>query len=121
MPIANKNILITISKMALAVSFLYVTSLLLRLNLTFRIALKAFIALTVVDIEIIASANANAGYIKRYIIAPITPYFSMKLKEKIEQNYKLCSRYCIHVFGITLSPVTFSTQNLLISELLRTL
>ena len=27
----------------------------------------------------------------------------------------------IHVFGFSLSPVTFSTQNLLISELLRTL
>ena len=26
-----------------------------------------------------------------------------------------------HVFGLTLSPVTFSTQNLLTSELLRTL
>ena len=26
-----------------------------------------------------------------------------------------------HVFGYTLSPVTFSTQNLLTSELLRTL
>jgi hypothetical protein len=27
----------------------------------------------------------------------------------------------IHVFGITFSPVTFSTQDLLTSELLRTL
>ena len=27
----------------------------------------------------------------------------------------------VHVFGLTLSPVTFSTQNLLTSELLRTL
>ena len=33
----------------------------------------------------------------------------------------LYAKHTIHVFGITFSPVTFSTQDLLTSELLRTL
>ena len=38
-----------------------------------------------------------------------------------ERSSTTHSKLCIHVFGITFSPVTFSTQDLLTSELLRTL
>ena len=52
------------------------------------------------------------------------PYFTIRLHRDINAPLPLVYRriyISIHVFGLTLSPVTFSTQNLLISELLRTL
>ena len=52
------------------------------------------------------------------------PYFTIRLHRDINAPLPLPYRriyITIHVFGLTLSPVTFSTQNLLISELLRTL
>ena len=51
-------------------------------------------------------------------------YFTILLRRDINAPLPLLHRRIyatIHVFGLTLSPVTFSTQNLLISELLRTL
>ena len=52
------------------------------------------------------------------------PYFTIRLHRDINAPLPLPYRRIyttIHVFGLTLSPVTFSTQNLLTSELLRTL
>ena len=52
------------------------------------------------------------------------PYLTIRLHRNINAPLPLlCGRIhtTIHVFGLTLSPVTFSTQNLLTSELLRTL
>ena len=52
------------------------------------------------------------------------PDFTIWLRRDINAPLPLAYRRIymqIHVFGLTLSPVTFSTQNLLTSELLRTL
>ena len=48
-------------------------------------------------------------------------HFPMLLHRRYQRSSTTCSKLQIHVFGITLSPVTFSTQDLLTSELLRTL
>ena len=37
------------------------------------------------------------------------------------KNENSCAKHKIRIFGAMLSPVTFSAQNLLMSELLRTL
>ena len=50
--------------------------------------------------------------------------FTILLRRNINAPLPLAHRRIyirIHVFGVLLSPVTFSTQNLLTSELLRTL
>ena len=52
------------------------------------------------------------------------PCFTTRLHRNINAPLPLLYRriyITIHVFGLILSPVTFSTQNLLTSELLRTL
>ena len=48
------------------------------------------------------------------------PYFTIRLHRDINAPLPLPQAE-VHVFGYILSPVTFSTQNLLTSELLRTL
>ena len=51
-------------------------------------------------------------------------YLTIQLHRDINAPLPLMHRRIytqVHVFGLTLSPVTFSTQNLLTSELLRTL
>ena len=52
------------------------------------------------------------------------PYLTIRLRCDINAPLPMSYRRIYttsHVFGLTLSPVTFSTQNLLTSELLRTL
>ena len=52
------------------------------------------------------------------------PYFTIRLHRDINAPLPIAHRriYILsHVFGLILSPVTFSTQSLLTSELLRTL
>ena len=49
------------------------------------------------------------------------PYFTIRLHRDINAPLPIRDKHESHVFGLTLSPVTFSTQNLLTSELLRTL
>ena len=52
------------------------------------------------------------------------PYFTIRLHCDINAPLPLSYgriHTIIHIFGLMLSPVTFSTQNLLTSELLRTL
>ena len=52
------------------------------------------------------------------------PYLTIRLRCDINAPLPLLYgriHIAIHVFGLILSPVTFSTQNLLTSELLRTL
>ena len=49
------------------------------------------------------------------------PYFTIRLHRNINAPLPLLVKLEVHVFGLILSPVTFSTQNLLTSELLRTL
>ena len=49
------------------------------------------------------------------------PYFTVQLHRNINAPLPIHTKYESHVFGYILSPVTFSTQNLLTSELLRTL
>ena len=48
------------------------------------------------------------------------PYLTIRLHRNINAPLPLV-QVQVHVFGLLLSPVTFSTQNLLTSELLRTL
>ena len=52
------------------------------------------------------------------------PFLTKRLRCDINAPLPIASRRIytqVHVFGLILSPVTFSTQNLLTSELLRTL
>ena len=49
------------------------------------------------------------------------PNFTIRLHCREERSSTTCNKLQIHIFGITFSPVTFSTQDLLTSELLRTL
>ena len=49
------------------------------------------------------------------------PCFTTRLHRDINAPLPIYTKYKSHVFGVLLSPVTFSTQNLLTSELLRTL
>ena len=49
------------------------------------------------------------------------PYFTIRLHCDRNAPLPILLKVESHVFGYTLSPVTFSTQNLLTSELLRTL
>ena len=49
------------------------------------------------------------------------PCFTTRLHRNINAPLPILAKQESHVFGLTLSPVTFSTQNLLTSELLRTL
>ena len=48
------------------------------------------------------------------------PYLTIRLHRNINAPLPLVQAQ-VHVFGLILSPVTFSTQSLLTSELLRTL
>ena len=48
-------------------------------------------------------------------------YLTILLRRDINAPLPMHDKHTFHVFGLTLSPVTFSTQSLLISELLRTL
>ena len=49
------------------------------------------------------------------------PDLTIRLHCNINAPLPRLDKLDTHVFGLTLSPVTFSTQNLLTSELLRTL
>ncbi len=49
------------------------------------------------------------------------PDFTIRLHRNINAPLPLLDKLEAHVFGLILSPVTFSTQSLLTSELLRTL
>jgi hypothetical protein len=49
------------------------------------------------------------------------PNLAVQLQRREERSSTTHAKAQVHIFGITLSPVTFSAQGLLTSELLRTL
>ena len=49
------------------------------------------------------------------------PNLTIRLQRREERSSTTPSKLEVHIFGTTLSPVTFSAQGLLTSELLRTL
>ncbi len=59
--------------------------------------------------------------IPAFSLAYAPPNLTIWLHRRMQRSATTVYCYTIHIFGITLSPVTSSTQNLLTSELLRTL
>ncbi len=49
------------------------------------------------------------------------PNLTVQLQRRYQRSSTTASKLTIHIFGAMLSPVTFSAQGLLTSELLRTL